>query len=247
MTLPPCARSLLFALVSALTWNEGEALARPAGHSPERGNSKAGDKRDRQALMCPAWLPKPSDISPSCGGVGQQAREEGLLSLKGWASGRNVKFTAGLFQGERAVVGTHLELWPPVGVLGAWRVPPMGAVLGRSQCWSLPAAGSPVCVLPALEKMPQADSAWWGLLVFSASPSSTHHALGTLGQSLRFPEAPIPFLPQGLCTCCFPFQECPISPDFLRTDNMRSRSKKTSLTPSLCSTQSLNPSLGSGI
>lgn len=131
----PEACSLLWSLLSP--GMRREAFARPAGHSLERGNSKAGDKRDRQALMCPAWPPKPSDISPGCGGVSKQAREEGLLLLKGWAKGRNVKFTAGLFQGKWSVVGTHLELWPPVGVLGAWRVPPTGPVQGRSQCWSL--------------------------------------------------------------------------------------------------------------
>lgn len=131
----PGACCLLWSLLShGMRWG---AFARPAGHSPERGDSKAGDKRDKQALICPTWPPKLSEISPGCGGVRQQAREEGLLSLEGWAKGGNVKFTAGLFQGEWAEVGTHLELWPPLRVLGAWQVPPTSAVLGRSQCWSL--------------------------------------------------------------------------------------------------------------
>lgn len=96
--------------------------------------------------MRPAWPLKPSDISPGCRGVGKQARE-GLLSLKGWDKGRNVRFMAGLFQGERVEVVTHLELWPPLGAVGAGQVPPTGP--GEIiRLVSPPAAGGPVWILP---------------------------------------------------------------------------------------------------
>lgn len=206
----PEACSLLWSLLSP--GMRREAFARPAGHSPDRGNSKAGDKRDRQALMCPAWPPKPPDISPGCGGVSKQAREEGLSR-----AGPTAEMSSSR-QGCFRESGRWLVLILSSGLLlECWE---LGGSLPWVQCREDHNAGlspsswkSSLCPTHAREDA-AVDSAWWGPTDLFCLTLLHPSCSGNPGPESKISRSTNPLPASGSLHLLFPLPGVPYLPRF---------------------------------